>query len=386
MIPGEFMLCLFPLQDSGKTGVKGTSTRPAASTDRSEASSGKAEAAPAITGFTMARQVLQSSEPAAEVWDKLFRQHEISPDTLADAVTWLHVRRQYEPAIEAMQSAIRNDAAAPWIYDVLALEMKLAGRPAKDIARVMESRVDFSYTDVRQMLITAALMSRFDAWNEAAALCREATKLAPLAPEPWLLGRSVSDKSGDLDTIVFFRCGILKNVWTPDYETHHQEAVKSLRELAERLDQTGRSPEAATVREQLADASARDLVINLTWVGPADLDLMVKGPDGERCSYRNRVTSGGGYLVKDGRPGDSPSEKHRETYVCPTGLSGEYEVTVRFVLGRAATGMAVLELITHAGTPQENKTTRTVSLSGDDVKHTITLTGGRRKSIDLKTP
>lgn len=312
--------------------------------------------------------VLADARPVAKVWDEILRKHPESSSTLADAVSILHERQKYDVAVEAIQSAIRNDLAAAWMYDVLALEMKLAKRPAMDIERVLESRIDFSNADIPELLIAVALLSRFEAWDEAMRICREATELNPDLSQSWLLARSVADKSRKPEHQVWARCGILQHVWTDDFEAQHAEAKKIITEIAAKLDKAGDSPQAERVRGQLRDASVIELTCVLRWVGSADLDLLVTEPNGEQCSFKNRITTGGGRLTHD----DSGSAKNGnakryEEYVCRVAADGEYKATVRFVLGDAVAGTAVLEITRHAGTPEELRTTQTVKLSRDDV-------------------
>ncbi|RLS77023.1 MAG: hypothetical protein DWI00_05785 [Planctomycetota bacterium] len=328
-------------------------------------------------GASIARRIIAQPD-VINAWDQVLSQESLTNNQIADAVAYLHDKKQYEAAVEGLQSAIRNDRSAPWIYDVLALEMKLAGRSSKDIARVLESRIDFSTSDVQQMLITAALLSRFEAWNEAIAICREATELNPEVPQVWLLGRSIADKSKQVDAQVLFRCGILTYDWGTDFEAHHEEARKVVNELCQDLEKQNQKEQSTTFRKQLADANTRDLIVNLVWVGDADLDLAVVEPGGEKCSRKQKLTMNRGRLVREDSPGDSATAKHMETYVCQTAPSGEYELRVQFVLGKAVSGTAVLEIIQHAGTPAEKRTAKTVALGKEDAVVKVTLDGGRK--------
>ena len=328
-------------------------------------------------GASIARRIIAQPD-VIKAWDQVLSQESLTNNQIADAVAWLHDKKHYDAAVEGLQSAIRNDRSAPWIYDVLALEMKLAGRPSKDIARVLESRIDFSTSDVQQMLITAALLSRFEAWNEAIAICREATELNPEVPQVWLLGRSIADKSKQVDAQVFFRCGILTYDWGTDFESHHEEARKVVNELCQDLEKQDQKEQATTFRKQLADANTRDLSVNLVWVGDADLDLAVVEPGGQKCDRKQKLTLNRGRLVREDSPGDSATAKHMETYVCQTAPSGEYELRVQFVLGKAVSGTAVLEIIQHAGTPAEKRTAKTVALGKEDSIVKVTLDGGRK--------
>ena len=328
-------------------------------------------------GASIARRIIAQAD-VIKAWDQVLSQESLTNDQIADAVAWMHDKKHYDAAVEGLQSAIRNDRSAPWIYDVLALEMKLAGRPGKDIARVLESRIDFSTSDVQQMLITAALLSRFEAWSEAIAICREATELNPEIPQVWLLGRSIADKSKQTNAQVFFRCGILKYDWGSDFESHHEEARKVITELCAELEKRNEQEQAKSFRDQLADADSRDLMVNLVWVGDADLDLAVIEPGGAKCSRKQKLTANRGRLVREDSPGDSATARHMETYVCQTAPSGEYELRVQFVLGKAVSGTAVLEIIQHAGTPAEKRTAKTVALGKEDAVVKVTLSGGRK--------
>ena len=365
----EYVFCVAtPQQAERASGSK--------SQQKTEDKAAEKEAKPEA-GASIARRVIAQPD-VIKAWDQVLSRESLTSNQIADAVAWLHDKKHYEAAVEGLQSAIRNDRSAPWIYDVLALEMKLAGRSSKDIARVLESRIDFSTSDVQQMLITAALLSRFEAWNEAIAICREATELNPEVPQVWLLGRSIADKSKQVDAQVFFRCGILTYDWGTDFESHHEEARKVVNELCQDLEKQDLKEQATTFRKQLADANTRDLSVNLVWVGDADLDLAVVEPGGEKCSRKQKLTMNRGRLVREDSPGDSATAKHMETYVCQTAPSGEYELRVQFVLGKAVSGTAVLEIIQHAGTPAEKRTSKTVALGKEDAVVKVTLDGGRK--------
>jgi hypothetical protein len=260
------------------------------------------------------------------------------------------------------------------MYDVLALEMKLAKRPGKDIARVLESRIDFANADVPELLLAVALLSRFEAWDEAIRICREATELNPDLSQSWLLARSVADKSKNPEHRVWARCGILQHVWNDDSAALHEEAIKVITEIASQFDKVGDSPQAERIRTQLREASAVDLMLVLRWVGSADLDLIVTESKGEQCSFKNRITTGGGHFTHDD-PGSATdgNAKRYEQYVCRVTADGEYRATVRFVLGKAVAGTAVLEIIRHARTPEETRSTQSVKLTRDDVQISIPI-------------
>ncbi len=244
---------------------------------------------------------------------------------------------------------------------------------------MLESRGDFATTDFSQLLISAAYMSRFEAFDEAMQACREATKMVPESEDAWLLARSIADKSKNPEHRVWARCGILRNVWGADFELQHQEALTAVGGILGELDKAGRSQNAEKFRQQLNEAKAKDLQINLTWIGPADLDLIIREPGKQECSYRNRATTNGGRLIREVGVGDekATSTRRTEQYVCPVAPNGEYEIAVRFVLGKATGGTALLEIIENADTPSEKKSTITVRLDRKDVVQKFTLKTGR---------
>lgn len=331
-----------------------------------------------------ARQALaevqnDTGEPA-ERWDRIFAQRQLSDAQLASVVQILHEDRRYAQAVDCLEAAIRAGRAAPWLFDVLAVEMKLAGRPAEDIGRVLQSRLDYGAADVPQMLLTAAMLSRFDAFDQALILLRDAAQLNPETPELWLLARSIADKSGDQEWRVWSCCGVLQHVWNRGYETRHAEAMKVLSDLATSLDRAGKSPAAEAIRTRQLEARRVDLQITLKWVGAADLDLIVRDPQDQECSYRNRTTPTLGRLLReDGglNAGGAPAEARSEVFLQQKALTGTYNFSVRFVLGKVASGTAVVEVVQNAGTPAETRETKTIRLGADDVSLSTEIKQGR---------
>lgn len=365
-----------------KSDRKGSGTAALGTANQSKAAIADADsAAVRAAASKLVQQLLSAGEKSVDVWEAELGKKDASVKLVAESVLLLNARKQYGLGVEGLESAIRNDLIEPWIYDVLAFEMKLAGRPAEDIARVLDSRVDFAATELPQLMMSAALMSRFEAYDEAMVCCREAAKLNPSSEDVWLLARSVSDKSKNPEHQTWARCGILRHVWGSDHELQHDEAIKVLTDLTAQLDRDGKSPDAEKIRTDLAAAKAVDLRINLTWIGPADLDLIITEPGGRECSYRNRATVNGGRLIREEGVGDAKatSAKHTERYVCPVAPNGDYQLAVRFVLGTAVGGTAKLEVIENAGAPNEQRTTTSIKLDRKDVVSTVTLSTGRGK-------
>ena len=328
------------------------------------------------------RLINADPDHSTAIWDEIFQSTSsgVPDQILTEAIALLHEQKYYDAAVEGLLSAIRNGYPASWMYDVLAVEMSLAGRPQKDITRVIESRVDFAAADLPQMLLAIAMLSRFEAWDEANRMAVAAAELDPLQPEVWLLSRSVADKSGDVEHRVRSRCGILQHLWTDDFNAQHEEARTVLIQIARQLEARGKTQEANDVRHRMSVATEVDLQFILRWVGNADLDLTVRQPNGETCDFKNRAPQGGGRLIREEGLafGDrNAARRSAEHYLCHTASNGRYDATVRFVLGKVVGGTAVLEVIRHAGTPHEIRTIETVQLGKDEFQFTIDLTDGR---------
>ncbi len=179
----------------------------------------------------------------------------------------------------------------------------------------------------------------------------------------------MADKSKNTEYRVWARCGILRHVWTDDSAALHEEARNVITEIAAQLESDGNSPQAERIRARLREASTIDLMLILRWVGSADLDLLVTQPNGEQCSFRKQFTTDGARFTHDD-PGSASegNAKRYEQYVCRVAQNGEYKAAIRFVLGKAVAGTAVLEVIRNAGTPKESRTTQTIKLTRDDVQ------------------
>lgn len=336
--------------------------------------------APPLSARQAIAEVKAGQGSQAERWDRIFSGPRLSDAGLASLVQILHEDRKYADAVACLEAALRAGRVVPWLYDVLALEMQLLGRPADEIGRVLQSRLDFGAGGVPHLLITAAMLSRFAAYEQALTCLRDGTQQQPENPELWLLARSIADKSGDQEWKVWSCCGVLQHVWDPGYQQDHDEAMKVLTDLAKALDKAGKSPEAEAIRARQLQARKVDLQITLKWVGAADLDLIVTDPTGQECSFRKRVTPTFGRLVReDGglKSQTAAGETRSEVFLQPKALNGRYQFAVRFVVGKVTTGTAVVEVVQNAGTPAETRESKTIRLEEQDVSLSTEIKQGR---------
>lgn len=307
-------------------------------------------------------------------WHVTLRDQKVGADVLAEALFQLHRTARHESVIEGIESAIRNNKAQPWMYDALVQELKIAGRPQEQIDRAVLSRVDFAVDDEAQLLVTTALLSRFDAFDQAMALLKEGIRRNPWQPATWGMARSLAEKSGNADHIIWAHTGSLQHVWNGEQDLLHRQWIAELQKLEQSLIRAGKPEKASEVREALASALERDLRIILRWSGDADVDLSVTDPDGNICSYKTPLSPGGGMLVSRSSGGKNASEE----YVIVKGKPGNYKVKVNWITGRVIRGQALLTVIRHENTPQEQKQSSRITIGREDATYDIELKSGRQ--------
>jgi hypothetical protein len=291
----------------------------------------------------------------------------------------LHKAGKTDHVIACIEAALINGQAQPWMYTVLALEMKKAGRPPADVERVLLSTVDFSAVNVPNLLYSAAILTRFGAKDRALELYVQTSRVDPTRLEPYVLGLKLARERQDPAAVEWAATGILTRAWNKDHEALHHEAEATVRELAAELRRKGREPEADQLVDALEQAMQRDLVIELSWSGKADLDLLVEEPAGTVCSSENPGTLGGGVFVHDGL-GSTPQDSF-DKYVCPQGMSGDYRVIVRHIRGDVVGKRAVLKITRYQGSPREVEERFTVQLAEHDKIVRVTLQHGRLKAL-----
>ncbi|MGE5191847.1 MAG: hypothetical protein ACM3U2_05050 [Deltaproteobacteria bacterium] len=299
---------------------------------------------------------------------------------MLDVVQRLTKAKKGDAAIACVNAALIHGQAQPsWMYTFLALELEQAGRPREEIERVLLSTVDFSAVNITNVLYSAATLTRFGAKERALAMYRQASAIDPSRLEPYALGLKLAREANDADAVGWAASGILQRAWGPGYESLHGDAVAAARDTEAALRNSGDNEAAGRLARTVAEALIRDLVIELSWSGKADLDLLVEEPSGAICSAENPATTGGGIFVHDGYGGDQ-KDTH-DNYVCPRGMSGDYRVTVRHISGEVVGKRAILKITRYQGSPREIEEFFTIELSDRDKVVRVTLAHGRLKEL-----
>jgi hypothetical protein len=318
-----------------------------------------------------------SDDAAADAWNEFFAANQPTPLQVTMEISKLHETGRHKQVIAAVQGAIVNGQAQPWMYEVLALSMEIEKYPKDDVERVVLSMTDFGSVEYGSMLYSAAYLVRFGRLETALRLFRQASRLQPDQPEPYLLAFEHAQRLQSNDDIIWAACGILQNDWTRQHAKDHQNAEDAIKTLEKEFTKAGKTDELNAMRALVAEAKQRDVLVELSWNGNGDLDLEVEEPLGTVCSFSQPQTQAGGYHLHDGF-GPKPEDCH-ETYVCPSGQSGEYRIKVKLAWGQIVGNRATLKITTHRGTPQEKVETKTLKIEEGQATATVKLEQGRRR-------
>jgi len=320
------------------------------------------------------RQVKSTKGTPAAGWDLALTESAYPSSALAEAFAVLHESRQYTFAIEGLLSAIRNNQGHPWMYAMLPMEMKLAEWPQEEIDRALLSRVDFATNNLSQVLITASLLSRLKSWDQAIALCKEATDRDPWVPEVWLKARTIADRSNIPKHVLWTRTGILTHVWNRDADDLHKEAEQTIKDLLASAKKKGEPELISEIEKALHNSLTWDLKITAQWAGDGDVDMVIHEPNQLVCDRRNQITDNGGLLTVMSSGGKG---RKKEEYRCQEAPTGDYEVVLRLIAGRVITGNVLLRITRYSGTDKEQTDQVRVPVGEADGRVKITVSRGR---------
>jgi tetratricopeptide (TPR) repeat protein len=310
-------------------------------------------------------------------WSRFFEK-EVKPETVQDVVADLVENRKYDDAISCIEQAILHSQIQPWMYQVLALSMQASGRPKAQIERVLLSSQDVILNDPRSMMHLAAYLVRFERFDRAIELYRQAAALDPSRPEAYVLALELAARTKNYTTIAWSAPEVLAFSWSKGRESLNRLAEQSAAEAEAAFLKSSDFASAVKLQTEMRNARRLDLAIRLEWSGQGDLDLRVQEPGGTVCSMLHPVTSVGGIFVHDGF---GPVQEHcYEEYLCPMGVPGEYRAIVTHASGEIVGKRARLTIIRDRGTLNEESLTETIFLGPKDQSVWFSLGGGRRRA------
>jgi hypothetical protein len=335
---------------------------------------------PMARGTTLGHDKAVSTE---EYWLGFYRTHDESAADLKDKVTLLNLNHKTRDvqAILSGYLTYHSRNAEPWMYEALALAIQMNRGNTKDIKAALGYAATLAERDKNPNLLisVADLMFLHGFYDRVGTLLDEAAEKVPHRAEPLMMSINLAQKTKDPERMARSVDQLLSLGWPGDDERIRRDARLQAENLAQTLREDGRANEADALLNRLPEIEARDLYVRLTWTGNAGLDLVVKEPLGATARPLTPRTVFGGSIVKDGYG------KHPEDiYVCPRGFDGDYTISVETMYNdpeKPATH-AMLEIISHEGTPEEHKEKRNISLGKTaPAPVVIHLTGGRRTTV-----
>ncbi|HEV3204200.1 MAG TPA: hypothetical protein VGY77_07450, partial [Gemmataceae bacterium] len=249
-----------------------------------------------------------------------------------------------------------------------------------EIEQAQLSVIDIMPQDTRGYLAASRAMKEAGKLDRAVAFCKQAALLDPNSPFPYADAMVCAEISKDTKTMEWAAGNILARDWPDDNLDLHNKASQKLNALGTILQSDHRPQDAERMARAVSNQRQRDIVVELSWNGEADLDLEMKEPIGTVCSFQQRQTPGGGILV-----GDSLLSRSRETYTAAKAFAGDYEIIVRRIWGQPLGSKATLKITLHQGTPKE--TVRQETFVFDRTHSTkVVLSDGRRTSVAHVSP
>lgn len=311
-----------------------------------------------------------------EVWNSFLTKNRPFPRKLSAYVLRMNKAGQHKHVISCLRSALINGQAQPWMYELLAISMEYEKYPEDEIERVALSLTDFGEVDFGSLMYSGALLTGFKRPAAAFNLYRQASRMLPERPEPYVMGLNLARDTKSTEDIRWAASGILQNCWTRDYEIKHASAMDAVNDQARTLRADGDTDQLQTLMQSVRDAQIRDVMIEVTWTGKGDLDLYVEEPRGTICSFENPETRGGGIHLHDGCGPDKSNCYER--YVCPLGVSGTYRLQIKKAWGDVTANRCRLKVTTHMHTPDQKTIEQTLVLKSDEASFTFDLDNGRR--------
>jgi hypothetical protein len=289
-------------------------------------------------------------------------------------------QQKFGEIVVITQSALRHGIVESWMYEAMGLAMQADHAPEEDLDRALMSAVDFATTPEEVMFI-ALFMDNVGLHTRALSLYRQVGDVHRDRPEPFFEGLKLAQRLNDTDGIQWATAGLLRQSWTGEQLEIPNHAFRVAKDTYEKLLAADKKDEAEKFDAAIQASRQRDVVVQVTWTGDADIDLLVEEPAGTICSTRQqRTTSGGVHLGDEASSVEKSSLKgFSETYVCSEGFTGEYRVLLKNIWGRPTGNKVTIDIYTDYGTPEQRVIHEQIPLGEKNALVTFDVPAGRRK-------
>src|SRR5205823_6634157 len=143
---------------------------------------------------------------------------------------------KFDHAAEFLKANLRHALVVkPWVYDALSLALKLSKGSIEDIERAEVSFLDLQPQDATGYLRASRVMADNKQWDRALALCRQAARLEPNAPDAYEEASSFAELGKDAAAMEWSAVNLLSRDWPVDNDKIHAKAADRLKALKELL-------------------------------------------------------------------------------------------------------------------------------------------------------
>jgi tetratricopeptide (TPR) repeat protein len=286
---------------------------------------------------------------------------------------------EFGRAADLIAATLACGHVEPWMYESLAIAMEAAGRPREDVERVLLSSADLAVSPT-DLLGLANYLARFGSDTQAIRICRQITRLDPTSREAYALAMTLAARNEDAATLAWACPGVLAHEWPAGQQEIALRAGRLAKATITALQKAGKADQAAAFKAAADQALVRDVVVELSWTGDADVDVLVEEPSGSVCSAAAPRSSAGGVLLGDeAEQVGNDTATHRERYVAAQAFPGTYRVLVRRAWGKVAADTVTAKVILRKGTKNEESLTRSLRLGGDQQTFAFAVPDGRRR-------
>ncbi|HJZ93048.1 MAG TPA: hypothetical protein VKE40_19385, partial [Gemmataceae bacterium] len=322
---------------------------------------------------------------AERKWKEAIANGVREPGMIIACAEFLAEAREFKHAAELIKASLRSGLTPErWYQDALAIALEESQGSAEDIERAYTSAIDLEPKNPETYLHVSRALNRLGDPDAAVRLCKVAARLEPNVPDAYASALAYADSpkaTASYDVASFAAGGLLARDWPSDNGQLHDEARKHLLDSVRKLDAANKKAEAEKVRAMVEADKVRDLVVELAYSGPADLELRMFEPIGTQCSFQTPLSTAGGSMKRPVY--DQKEDTFTEMYAASQAFSGTYKIVVDHIYGDPQGNKAQLKVTRHKGTPTETVEYYTVEIGKEHPKAEVTISfkEGRRKDL-----
>jgi hypothetical protein len=329
--------------------------------------------------------LVKGDRNAGQVWNDAIEKGLFKPRQVIAVADVLAICERFDEVVALLKADLRQGVLAqPCVFDALALALQSSGGSSEEIERVRLSAIDLQPKNPQAYLSAAKALNELGHTELAVALCKRAANLEPNAADAYAdsLVYMAKAKDVDSDAVQWAASNLLRRDWASSQSPYQEQARQAIQDVIAKLNAAGKKSEADRLAAAIHGDNQRDLVIELVWSDPADLDLEIHEPTGAVCSPTAPLSTGGGVWRGDYAMAKDRAQAYRESYIAGEAFSGSYEIRARIVWGKPMGGKATIRVTRHQGTPNQATELHRVEFDANGAANLkIRLDDGRRTEM-----